>query len=297
MCPTVVAMPAYNEAKSIHNIVLECKKHVDSVIVIDDGSSDNTAKVAEFAGAYVVKHPQNLGYGGAIRSCFETARHLNVRHMVIIDSDGQHNPDDIPRLLKPLENGVDMVIGSRFLENKSEHIPSYRKVGMKVLDAATNFVGGINVTDSQSGFRAYSKNAIHNIRINNNCMSAGSEILLQIKDHNLTFEEVQIHCRYDVEGASTHNPVAHGTKVLYRIFQDMEYRRPLVYFTFPGVIFSATGMFMGLSFLQDFYLGESLRFGPTLLMMMLTMIGTFMAFTGFILHAISRLFMYHREFK
>ena len=296
MCPTVAAMPAYNEAKSIYDIVVECKKYVDSVIVIDDGSSDNTADVAESAGAYVVKHPKNLGYGGAIRSCFETARNLNVRQMVIIDSDGQHNPADIPRLLKPLEKGVDMVIGSRFIENKSEHIPSYRKVGMKVLDTATNFVGGINVTDSQSGFRAYNKNSIQKIRINNNCMSAGSEILLQIKDQNLTFEEVQIHCRYDVEGASTHNPVSHGTKVLYKIFRDMEYRRPLCYFTVPGMVFFVTGIFMGLSFLQDFYLGESLRFGPTLLMILLTLVGTFMAFTGLILHAISRHFMYLRQF-
>jgi glycosyltransferase involved in cell wall biosynthesis len=297
MSPSIAAMPAYNEAKSIYNIVVECKKYVDSVIVIDDGSSDNTAEVAESAGAYVVKHPINLGYGGAIRSCFETARKLNVKRMVIIDSDGQHNPTDIPRLLEPLEKGVDMVIGSRFLEDKGEHIPSYRKVGMKVLDTATNFVGGINVTDSQSGFRAYSKNSIQKIRINNNCMSAGSEILLQIKDHNLTFEEVQIHCRYDVEGASTHNPVAHGTKVLYRIIKDMEYRRPLYYFTVPGIFFATSGMIMGLTFLQDFYHGSSLAFGPTLLMMMLTLIGIFMAFTGILLHSISKLMRQIRDYN
>ena len=95
--------------------------------------------------------------------------------MVIIDSDGQHNPADIPRLLEPLEKGIDMVIGSRFLESKSEHIPAYRKVGMKVLDTATNFVGGINVTDSQSGFRAYNKTAIQKIRINSSAIKGNPQ--------------------------------------------------------------------------------------------------------------------------
>lgn len=287
--PTIAAMPAYNEAKSIHNIIVDCKKHVDTVLVIDDGSSDNTAEVAESAGAYVVQHPKNMGYGAAIKSCFETARNLNAKRMVIIDSDGQHDPAEIPKLLKPLERGVDVVLGSRFIDGTSDGIPAYRKVGMKVLDLATNTVGGMNVTDSQCGFRAYGKKAIQNIRINSDSMSAGSEILMEIADNNLRYEEVQVNCSYDVEDSSTQNPVSHGVGVLIAILKDMEFRRPLYYFTLPGAIMAGTGLFLGLKFLQEFYHGEPLSFGPTLLMMLLTTVGMFMAFTGIILHAIARM--------
>jgi glycosyltransferase involved in cell wall biosynthesis len=287
--PTIAAMPAYNEARSIQNIIIACKEYVDDVVVIDDGSSDNTAEVAEAAGAYVVKHPQNMGYGAAIKSCFETARNLNARRMVIIDSDGQHDPAEIPKLLKPLEKGIDVVLGSRFIEGNSERIPAYRKIGMKVLDIATNTVGGINVTDSQCGFRAYGKKAIQNIRVDSDSMSAGSEILMEIADNNLQFEEVQVNCSYDVEDSSTQNPVSHGVGVLIAILKDMEFRRPLYYFTLPGAIMGGIGLFMGLKFLQEFYHGEPLSFGPTLLMMLLTILGMFMAFTGIILHAMSRM--------
>ena len=120
-------------------------------------------------------------------------------------------------------------------------------------------------------------------------MSAGSEILLQIKDNDLVFEEVEINCSYNVEDASSENPVSHGVRVLLALLHDMELRRPLYYFTVPGMVMGGIGTFMGLSFLKTFYLGGSLMFGPTLLMIMLFMVGTFMSFTGIILHSMSRM--------
>lgn len=289
MSLTIAAMPAYNEERSIAKMVLGAKKHVDTVVVVDDGSSDATSEIAEALGAHVVRHPKNLGYGGAIRSCFETARSLGAEKMVIIDSDGQHDPAEIPKLLEPLNDGIDIVIGSRFCEGNGRDIPAYRKVGMKVLDTATNFAGGISVSDSQSGYRAYGKRAIESIRITGDGMSAGSEILLQIKDKDLSFAEVPINCSYDVERASTQGPVRHGVGVLLTLLHDMELRRPLYYFTIPGVVLAAVGIGMGLDFLRTFYLGGSLAFGPTLLMILLTITGSFMALTGILLHSMSRL--------
>ena len=289
MSLTIAAMPAYNEERSIAKMVLGCKKYVDVVVVVDDGSSDATAEIAEALGAHVVRHTKNQGYGVALRSCFETARELNAEKMVIIDSDGQHDPAEIPKLLEPLNDGIDIVIGSRFCEGNDRNIPAYRKVGMKVLDTATNFSGGISVSDSQSGYRAYGKRAIESIRINGNGMSAGSEILLQIKDKDLRFGEVPITCSYDVERASTQGPVKHGIGVLLILLRDMELRRPLYYFTIPGMVIAAVGIGMGLDFLRTFYLGGSLAFGPTLLMILLTVIGSFMALTGILLHSMSRL--------
>lgn len=282
-------MPAYNEEHSIAKMVLGCKKYVDEVVVVDDGSLDTTSEIASSFGAYVVRHERNGGYGSALRTCFETAKNLRADRMVIIDSDGQHDPAEIPNLLKPLDAGVDLVIGSRFCNNNGKNVPAYRKAGLTVLNIAINIVGGIKVTDSQSGFRAYGRRAIECIDIIDDGMSAGSEILLQAKDNKLKIEEVEIHCNYDVERPSTENPISHGAKVLLILLQDMELRRPLYYFTLPGMILATVGIGIGLDLLRIFYHGGQLSYGPTLLMILLTLFGSFMAFTGIILHAISKL--------
>lgn len=282
-------MPAHNEGHVIAEVIMGCKKYVDRVIVVDDCSSDNTAEIAESLGADVIRHEVNKGYGGALKSCFRAAREYKADGMIIIDSDGQHNPDEIPKLLEPLKQGVDLVIGSRFVNGNGKNVPLYRKIGMKILDFATELAGGINVTDSQSGFRAYGKKAIEKIRFNGEDMSAGSEILLQAKDHDFKFTEVEIHCRYDLEDCSSQNPFVHGSRVLLQVLKNMELRRPLIYFTLPGIMLGIVGLFMGIIFIQNFYLGESLRFGPTLLMLLLIMAGFFMVFTGIILHAISKM--------
>jgi glycosyltransferase involved in cell wall biosynthesis len=293
----IAAMPAYNEAHAIAEVIKGCKKYVDKVVVVDDGSTDDTVDIAESLGAYVVRHETNKGYGAALKNCFETARQLDADAMVIIDSDGQHDPSEIPKLLEPLKDGFDLVIGSRFVNGNGKNVPIYRKFGMKVLDIATYIAGGFNVTDSQSGYRAYGRRAIENINLNGTDMSAGSEILIQAKDHRLKFTEVEIHCRYDIENCSSEHPFIHGPKVLFRILKDMEYRRPLYYFTVPGMVMTSIGFLMGLKFLQDYYLGGYLRFGPTLLMVMLTIIGAFMVFTGIILHAISRMIVLNEHIR
>jgi glycosyltransferase involved in cell wall biosynthesis len=270
-------------------MVLGCQKYVDRVVVVDDGSSDATAEIALRMGAKVVRHEKNGGYGAALRTCFETARTMDADRMVTIDSDGQHDPADIPKLLESLSKGADLVIGSRFCNGNGKNIPAYRRMGMKVLDIATNTTGGTKISDTQSGFRAYSKKAIDRIRIDADGMSAGSEILLQIKDNNLKVEEVEILCSYDVERASTENPVSHGMRVLFNLLHDMEIRRPLYYFTLPGMVLAAVGIGVGLELLRTFYHGGQLSFFMTLLMILLTLVGSFMAFTGIILHSISRL--------
>ena len=289
MTLTIAALPAYNEERAIAKMVLGCKKHVDKVVVVDDGSHDATAEIAEALGAHVVQHHHNGGYGAALQTCFETAKELGAVRMVIIDSDGQHDPAEIPKLLEPLNNGADLVIGSRFVNGNGKNIPHYRKLGMKVLDTATNIAGGIDVSDSQSGFRAYGRKAIEKIRVYDNDMSAGSEILMQIKDHDLKFEEVEIHCEYDVENASSQNPVSHGVKVLMELLKDMELRKPLYYFTIPGFFLMIIGLGLGINFLYIKQSGGQLPFGPTLFMLLTTLIGTFATFTGIILHSMSRL--------
>ncbi|HJX69924.1 MAG TPA: glycosyltransferase family 2 protein, partial [Dehalococcoidia bacterium] len=137
--PTVIAaIPCFNEERFIGSIVLKTKKYVDRVIVIDDGSTDDTAQVASDAGATVYRHSRNLGYGAAIRTAYREARNLGVDVMLTLDGDGQHEPADIPQLLSPILNGeADVVVGSRFL-GQAEKPPFYRRLGQRVLTIATN---------------------------------------------------------------------------------------------------------------------------------------------------------------
>lgn len=190
----VAALPAYNEEVAIGSVVLKTLKYVDKVIVVDDASSDTTGEIARLAGAFVLRHDKNKGYGGALRTCFEVAKKFDVSAMVILDTDGQHDTSDIPAVLRPIISGeADVVIGSRFIGKNQDKIPTYRMAGNKILNMAIR-VMGVQVTDSQSGFRAYSKKAIDVIDPSENGMSAGSEILTQCYQNGLKIVEVPIHC-------------------------------------------------------------------------------------------------------
>jgi glycosyltransferase involved in cell wall biosynthesis len=280
-------LPAYNEEVSVGSIVLLARRYADRVIVIDDGSSDRTAEVAANAGAEVVIHTTNKGKGMAFKTGFEAAEGADI--IVTMDSDGQHNPADIPKLIAPiLEGEADMVNGSRYLNGHKTDTPAYRRVGQTILDKITIMNSGIRITDSQSGFRAFSASTKDIFRFKAQGMAIESEMLADAGKYGLRVKEVEIDVRYDVDG-STEHPLKHGLNVLVKILTDMEFNRPLYYFTLPGLFFGIAGLYMGLLLLQTFYLGGSLYFGPTILMILLTLVGTFMAFTGILLHSISGL--------
>ncbi len=287
-------IPAFNEEISIGSIVTKTKKHADSVIVIDDGSQDNTAEIAELVGAEVIRHPKNKGKGEALKTGFNAAQKNGTKIIVTIDGDGQHDPSEIPKVVEPIISGkADIVIGSRYLNG--DNIPFYRRIGQRILDLVTNIDSGVHVTDTQSGFRAFAVHTVPTFGFRSNGFSVESEMLAEAANAGLNIKEVDIGVRYDVD-CSTENPLHHGAKVLVNIFQDMEFRRPLYYFTVPGMMLGAVGISMGLNFLQEFYNGGSLRFGPTLLMILLTLVGLFLAFTGIILHSMARLMQKKNKF-
>jgi hypothetical protein len=157
-----------------------------------------------------------------------------------------------------------------------------------VLDNATNLESGLNITDTQSGFRAFSTSTISIFRFRQNGLAIESEMLSDASRAGLRIKEVEIGVRYDVN-CSTEHPIRHGIGVLIKVLQDMDLRRPLYYFTAPGIVFAAVGMGMGLSFLRDFYHGGNFYLGPALLAILLTLAGFFMAFNGILFHFISRL--------
>ncbi|NHH98236.1 hypothetical protein DYY66_0510 [Candidatus Nitrosotalea sp. FS] len=193
----LVGIPAYNEEKTIGDIVKRSLQYSDRVIVVDDGSTDRTAQIAKQSGATVISHEKNQGYGAAVITLFDRARKENADILTIIDGDGQHDPGQIPLLVNTMqENNVDVVIGSRFLDDTSS-TPGYRKRGIKIITSAANFGADFKVSDAQSGFRSYSKRAIDSIHPTETGMSVSTEILLKISNKGLSVAEVPITVSYN----------------------------------------------------------------------------------------------------
>lgn len=233
----LVCIPAFNESKRIAEIINRAKNYSDGVIVYDDGSTDDTYELAKKAGATVIKSPKNTGYGTAIRALFQAAREQNADIMVTLDSDGQHNPDHIPRLIEPLcTQNFDIVIGSRFLsKNDKVKVPRYRSLGIKTITKLTQSASYSGLTDSQSGFRAYNKNALTKINLFEDGMAVSTEILLRAREKNLLATEVPITINYETGDTSTHNPISHGIGVLYSVLQYISLRHPLAFYGLPGI--------------------------------------------------------------
>lgn len=288
MVKSVAIVPAYNEEVALGSVVLRTLQYVNRVIVVDDGSSDKTFQIAKLAGAEVIKHPNNLGKGQGLKSGFQAIDDEEV--IVVIDGDGQNNPDEIPNLINPIiKEGFDFVNGSRYINiNVVDDTPNYRRVGQKVLDKATNVSSGLAITDSQSGFRAFSKKAIPYFKMKDSGFAIESEMLSDASENGLKIAEVPISVRYDVDG-STKNPISHGVKVLLKIIKDMEFRRPLIYFTLPGFIIFLTGCISGIWFLNDYINGTSINFGLIVIATMLVVIGFFLMLNGILLDSIRKL--------
>ena len=211
----IAGIPAYNEENFIGKVIKETKKYVDNVIVVDDGSIDKTSEIAKNNGALVIRHKKNKGKGIAVNKIFDKSRDIKADILVLLDADGQHQPEEIPSLIKPIiNNKADIVIGSRFLNIKN-FIPFYRKIGLYILTILTNFGSKIKVTDSQSGFRAFSKRAINNLYFKEKGLAVESEMQFLAKKNKLKILEIPINTTY--EERAKRNPLFHGFGVLIRV--------------------------------------------------------------------------------
>jgi len=238
----LVCIPAYNEEGVIGPLIKKILPLADSVVVCDDGSSDLTSKEAKDAGAFVIRHSRNKGKGAALKSLFDYANHSNADVIVTIDGDGQFLPEEIPKLTKDIEDGKsDIVIGYRFETEKD--MPSYRKFGNKILDELSKKAANLNLRDTQSGFRAYSKQAIAKINFRNDGFAADSEILIDASEKNLSISEQNVSVLYNTGNkTSTKNPVRHGSGVLISLFELILMKRPLTFLGVPGLIILVAGI-------------------------------------------------------
>ncbi|MDY6833345.1 MAG: glycosyltransferase family 2 protein [Chloroflexota bacterium] len=205
----VVTIPCFNEADFIGDVVRRTTHYVDEVIVVDDGSNDNTSELAREAGALVVRHPYRRGAGAATRTCFKTAIANGADIVVTMDGDNQHYPEEIPQLIAPLlRNEADLVIGSRFLGSDC-NTPRYRELGIRVITTLLNFGSKVAVSDAQSCFRAHDRALIDSLSITEDGFGFSIEVLMEAERRGLRITEVSTRCLYHSQ-CSTMNPIRHG---------------------------------------------------------------------------------------
>jgi len=288
----IATIPAYNEEKTIAKVILLAQKYVDKVVVCDDGSKDMTAEIAERLGAEVIRHEKNLGYGAAIQSLFKKARELNADVMVTLDADGQHNPDEIPALLKPvLKDDVDITVGSRFLDKERQFadMPLYRRLGVKIITKLTGIAVSSELSDAQHGFRAYGRKALEGLRLFEDGMGVSVEVLIDARKRGLMIVEVPIRCNYHGLETSTSGPLRHGASVVMSIIRLVVEEKPLLFLGVPGVVSLLVGALFGVWMIQIYSLERRIVTNVALGSISFILIGLFSLFTAITLYAISRL--------
>ena len=255
-----IGIPAFNEEKNIAKMIVKLKKIYDEIIVCNDGSTDLTGEIAENLGVIVINHKQNLGYGAGINSIIKKSKEIDTDILVTFDADGQHKVEDVKKVIEPIKNGdADLVIGSSFLSKTKEKIPEYRKIGINIITKVTNAGLKKKITDSQSGFRAYSKDLISKLDISDMGMGISTEILIKTNSLGFRIAEIPITILYEGK-TSTQNPISHGTSVLFSTIKYTSIEHPLKFYGIPSLIFFVIGL--SFTFLSIDYYMEVGRINP-----------------------------------
>jgi len=279
----VAAIPALNEEKTIAKVLAKARRNVDKIVVCDDGSTDMTGEIAEAMGARVLRHERSMGYGAALSTLFREALRLGGDYVVLLDADGQHNPDDIPKLIKPLlDDEADMVIGSRF-KGDEKRMPMARRLGIEVITEFSNETTGLEVSDAQSGFRALRTSVLKDLMPAEQGMGASVEILMKARERGLRVAEVPVKVDYAGLETSSENPLLHGIDVLASLWKVYSIRYPLRLYGGIGLAAVAVGAFFWIWALQVFLAEGRLVTNLTLISIAAFLVGALSFFVGIIL--------------
>jgi hypothetical protein len=293
----VVAIPAYNAAGSIGRVVERAAAFADEVVVVDDGSRDQTGPLAREAGATVVTHKRNRGYGGALKTAFREAANRNATHLVVIDADGQHDPADIPILVAAQEQAdADIVIGSRYVPGSKTRIPFVRAIGLAVINHMTNVsLGNLRpsgwIRDTQSGYRVYNSDAIESLAADDSIgenMGASTDILYHAHRHRLSVTEVPTTISYDVEESSTQGSLSHGLDLVRNIVWTIEYGRPLLIVGLPGAVSMILGVLVTSLLTTQFLQGEQVTAVPLATGVLFALGGLLLCFAAILMHVLNK---------
>lgn len=284
----IVGLPAYNEEVAIGSMILTAREYADEVVVVDDGSIDRTGEIAAAGGATVLEHEENRGKGRAIRTLFEYANDRDPAAFVLLDADGQHVPTDIPDVTAPVLDGeADVSIGSRYLDGRGTETPRYRRVGQRMLDLITPGSAGRDLTDTQSGFRAFSPRALEELRLTTDGIGVESEVVSDAASKDLDLVEVPIGVRYEGIDGQTYNPLSHGLAVVMFVLDLIRDRHPLVFFTLPGLALVFVGTLYGLDGILVYRNSGVLYPAKLFVSGFLTIVGTLAAFMGLMLNSLA----------
>ncbi len=286
----LVAVPALNEERFIGSVVHAVLLEGFRCLVIDDGSSDRTAAIASAAGAMVERHDRNLGKAEALNSAFEFARRRGVSVLVAMDGDAQHDPRQIKALVRPIQAGeADIVSGSRFIGGGRDGIPRVRRLGMQAFTATSNMVSGALVTDTLSGFRAFSRSAIEGLRFKSNRFSVEFEIQFLAQNGGLRQVEVPITASY--ADPPKRNVVGYGLHLVDGLIRLVGRYRPLLFFGLPGILSLLVGIAMGATVIDIYQRSLVLAGGLALLAALMVILGSIGVFAAVLLHVLRGMFL------
>ena len=278
----VVGIPAFNAEGTIAKVIVRSLKHADRVLVVDDGSIDDTGLIAKALSAVVIRHEKNLGKGAGIRDCFEWAKQNGADVLVTLDADGQHDPSKIPLLLDVLETrDAHVVIASR--TSRPNGMSRHRWTGARMLDYATQVKAENRVVDAQSGFRAYSRRAIETLVPAELGMGVDSELIIKANQAGMRIVEIPIGATYSGLKTSTHHPLMHALDVLFSVIKFVSIRHPLLFYGGFALIALATSFFYGIVTLNYYQSWGRVITNLALVSIAAGLIGLLSLFTGIIL--------------
>jgi len=287
----IAVIPAYNEERFIGSVVLRARRHAAGVLVIDDGSTDATAEVATAAGAIVLRHETNCGKGVALSTGFQHALDLQPDAVITIDADGQHPAHEIDAVAAPVLQGeADIVIGSRYVK-PSSYIPRHRIWGHRLFNLLTNVASRVSVSDSQSGFRAFSYRALQHLSFQSSSFAVESEMQFLAHENGLKILEVPITINYF--DRPKRPVIAHGLVVLNGLLQLMGQYRPLLFLGVPGLAILLAGAGCGAYIVNIYRRRGELAVGYALICLLLVIVGNIAITTGIILHSVRGLLLQH----
>ena len=216
---TYIIIPAFNESPGLAAVLESLLPLNYGIIVIDDGSTDETYKIAGTFPVLLIRHVFNLGQGAALETGMEAARKLNADFVIHFDADGQHNPSDIAQLLVPLQKDeADIVFGSRFLEKKPSGLNFSKKIILKAGRWINYLITGILLTDAHNGLRAFNKKALHSIHFHQPGMAHASEILYEVRRKSLRYLEMPVHISYTDYSKRKGQGLLNSVNILFHLF-------------------------------------------------------------------------------
>jgi len=226
---TLLVIPAYNEQNTLPEVLREVRTAMPDldVLVIDDGSTDRTARLARDAGVRVLSHPFNMGYGVAVQTGFKAAFERGYDRVAQMDGDGQHDPRDLPKLLQALDEGdTDLVLGSRYLGRADYRIPLVRKLGMKLFAVLASAMIGHKITDATTGYQAFTRPVLGFF-----CSDLypvdypDADLLIMAHYRKLRIREVPVTMRQNAERRSMHGGILRPMYYVFKMFLSIAVTR------------------------------------------------------------------------